>query len=269
MGDVWWILSPITQMLSEGIRNAVYSRFFGGHSFEVKIYNPRRERTHCFSHNDIIGDSDGLVECCYTSCMIKHRVIVVPGLGDEGRQLEWLIKHWKRYGLVPVVYRVGWRDKGSSFHPRLARLIRLIDRYSKRGERVSLVGLSAGGSAVINAFVRRRRIIHKVITVCSRLQRGQERGFRSFTTRTASSAAFAQFVALCEYRVQKLSTADRKKIMTVRAGFGDELVPGNTSAIDGAYNITVPSVEHVVSIAAALTIFSRPLIAFLHSEQSA
>jgi len=54
--------------------------------------------------------------------------------------------------------------------------------------------------------------------------------------------------------------------MTVRALFGDELVPADTAILRGAHNIVVPTPEHVFSIAIALTLFSRPLITFLTKE---
>lgn len=55
--------------------------------------------------------------------------------------------------------------------------------------------------------------------------------------------------------------------MTVRPLLGDELVPADTAVIEGANNITVPSIEHVISIAASLTIFSTPLLSFLQQEK--
>lgn len=55
--------------------------------------------------------------------------------------------------------------------------------------------------------------------------------------------------------------------MTVRAMFGDELVPTDTTIIQGAYNTTVPTFEHVLSIGASLSIFSKPIIVFLTKEK--
>lgn len=96
-----------------------------------------------------------------------------------------------------------------------------------------------------------------------RLRSGNQRVFRSFETRTASSPSFAKSVQLFESREELLSDNDRQKIMTVRALFGDELVPADTTILRGAYNTVVPTPEHVLSIGMALTLFSRPLITFL------
>lgn len=116
---------------------------------------------------------------------------------------------------------------------------------------------------MFNAFFERRDIIYRTINVCGRLRCGNQRGFRSFEARTASSPSFAQSIKLFESREDLLSDQDRKKVMTVRALFGDELVPADTIVLRGAYNTVVPTPEHLFSIAMALTVFSRPLITFL------
>lgn len=193
----------------------------------------------------------------------KHYAIIIPGLGDNTRVLEWAVGHWKRYGLDPIVYSVGWRDGEESFRPKLKKLVMLIDQYRKNGDKVSLVGTSAGGSAAMNAFIERKRTIHRVINVCGRLKVGPTTGLRSFATQTKSSPAFAESVRICEKGIEELTVTDRRKIMTVRAMFGDELVPPETTIVDGAYNTQIPSGEHLLSIGAALTICSDPLISFL------
>lgn len=194
-------------------------------------------------------------------------MIVVPGLGDEVNRLRWLTNHWRKHGLEPIVTSAGWYD-GEPFQPKLKRLLDLIDRLTRKKNIVSLVGTSAGGSAVINAFCQRRRNVHRVVSVCGRLRIGTQRGARSFKARTASSPSFAQSVKLCEKNISTLTAADKKKIMTIRAMFGDELVPANTTVIPGAYNTQVPTPEHVLTIAAALTVFSNPLFDFLTRKLS-
>jgi len=194
--------------------------------------------------------------------MKKHYVIIVPGLGDETKKLQFATYHWRWFGLIPIVYSIGWRD-GKDFRPKLNQIITLIDTYAQCGNAVSLVGTSAGGSAVINAFYKRKNNICKVINVCGRLKVGTHKGFRSFELRTKTSPAFAQSVLLCEKNLTSLTKSDKNKIMTVQAKFGDELVPSETTLIEGAFNATVPTLEHMFSIVLSLTLFSKPLILFL------
>ncbi len=192
-----------------------------------------------------------------------HKVIIIPGLGDDTQKVEWAVKNWKNYGLETVVHAVGWRDGENDFEPKLHRVTDMIDLFVKQGNLVSLVGTSAGGSAVLNAFMDRKDSIHKVVNVCGRLRVGPTSGFRSFEAKTRPSKPFAQSVKLCESRLESLSEIDLKKIMTVCPMFGDEAVPSETTIIQGALNTKVPTTEHILSIAAALTIFSKRMMQFL------
>lgn len=193
----------------------------------------------------------------------EHSVIFIPGLGEEVGKMSWAVSHWRDSGLNPLVHSVGWHDSKTEFQPKLQRLVEMIDILKKEGNKVSLVGCSAGGSAVLNAFFERKNIVYRVINVCGRLRTGTQKGFRSFAKMTKSSPPFAKSIKLFESREKLLSETDRQKVMTVRALFGDELVPRDTSILSGAYNTTVPTPEHMFSISMALTIFSGPLITFL------
>ena len=194
---------------------------------------------------------------------ITHPVIIIPGLSDETRGLLSVTRHWRRYGLEPIVHAVGWHDGEDSFQRKLNKLVSLIDALSKRSDTVSIIGTSAGGSAALNAFCVRKEKVQSVISICARLRTGPLHGYRSFQSKTASSPAFAQSVKMFEQREKALRVSDRQKIMTVRALFGDELVPSETAIVDGAYNTTVPTPEHLFSIGMSLTFFSRPLLMFL------
>ena len=195
--------------------------------------------------------------------MSKEHKVIIPGLGEGTSKIRFATNHWRKYGLEPVVYSVGWHDGETEFEPKLRRLVKLIDGFFQEGSTVSLVGTSAGGSAVLNAFIERKDKTHRVVNVCGRLRAGIQKGFRSFEARTSSSPVFAQSVKLCESRENSLTEADRLKIMTVRAMFGDELVPSNTATLAGAYNTRVSTPEHMFSIGMALTLFSKPIISFL------
>ena len=196
-----------------------------------------------------------------------HNVIIIPGLGDQKKPFEWATNHWRTHGLEPLVYSVGWRDGQKSFIPKLHRLLEVIDRFVEKGDMVSLVGASAGGSAALNAFAQRKTAVQRVINICGRLRVGNAMGFRSLRIQSMSSPAFAESVTLCERHSELLSEKDRKKCMTVRAMFGDELVPPETTVLRGAHNIQVPTPEHMFSIFLALTIFSKPLIGFLKQQE--
>ncbi len=192
-----------------------------------------------------------------------HKVIIVPGLGDETMGLEIITKTWKRQDLNMVTCSMNWRDSREGLAVKLDRLLNLIDEFVRNGNKVSLVGTSAGGSAVLNAFMQRKDSIYRVINICGRLRTGTHKGIHSFETRTASSPAFAESVKMCEKELKNLTSEDKGRIITIRPLFGDELVPANTVTINDVRNITIPTIEHVLSIGLALTLFSRPIIKFL------
>lgn len=194
-----------------------------------------------------------------------HKVIVVPGLGDETNIIKWVVSGWKRYDLEPIIHNIWWKTEPKHFEPKLKRLVNLIDRLSEDGNKISLLGASAGGSAVLNAFLRRKNKIRKVVSVCGRLRRGEEKGLRSFESRTSSSLAFKESVLMFEKDEQTLDKKDRNNIMTVRALF-DELVPDNTAVVEGANNKQIKSIEHVFSIWMSLS-FYKPLVDFLLDSQ--
>ena len=193
----------------------------------------------------------------------KHFVIIVCGLGDKELGLRIATRHFRLHGLTPVVHLIGWHSEETDFVPKLDRLIALIDLCAQDGNRVSLIGTSAGASAVLNAFVQRKDVVNKVISVTGVLRPSVEKGWRSFETRTKSSRPFAQSVTLFVSKEQTLSKADRKRIMTIYPKFGDELVAPDTATLDAAVNIQIPTTEHVLSIGLALTVFSGPIFKFL------
>ena len=196
--------------------------------------------------------------------MKDTKVILVLGLGDR-EVPKFFIRWWKRWGLTIVLFQARWRSK-EAYENKLARLIELID-YESVKENISLIGTSAGGSLVINAFSKRKYKIIRVVGVCSRLRKGNLKGYSGFEQRTAGYDAFAESVVSSEKNIKLLTTVDKLKIMTIKAWI-DELVPSNTSTIDGVKNVILPSAEHMISIGLSLTLFSRSIREFLHQNKS-
>lgn len=195
-----------------------------------------------------------------------HKIILVPGLGDQSAHLRFITKQWKKIGIETIVYPVGWRD-GETFTPKLNRLLKFVDGFVKDGHTVSLIGNSAGGSAVLNIFAARKDIIHRVINICGRVRTGTTKGFRSFENRTSRSLAFAESIKMAEEAEKSFTAKDRAKIMTIRPLF-DELVPDDTLTIQGATNVKIPMIVHSVSIISALTVFSKQIFVFLKEAKN-
>ncbi len=193
----------------------------------------------------------------------KHYLIIVPGLGDNYFLLKHATKDWeKKYKLTPYFHAIGWKNK--KFTTSLKSLIQKIDSLSRNNNKVSLLGCSAGGSAVLNAFVLRRKKIYRVINNCGRLRRGKDI-FPSLGFAARGYPAFKDSVLLCEKNQKKLTKKDLKKIMTIRA-LVDEVVPSSTTIIQGAKNIEIFSIQHTISIYLSISVYSKNILQFLQTK---
>lgn len=180
--------------------------------------------------------------------------------------LRFLTRNWQRkYGLIPIVLPIVWKD-GEHFDAKLAKITDEIDLYLQKGNTVSLVGCSASGSAMLNAFIEKKDEIQGVVNLDGFVRPGTAKGLRNFDVRSAQSIAFRESVMRFTKLEKTLTVQDKRKILTVRPLFGDELVPPDTVVIPGATNKTVPFGEHIISIALAL-VWYRPVIAFLRGDE--
>ena len=101
------------------------------------------------------------------------------------------------------------------------------------------------------------------MSICGRLRVGETK--KRIPARTfVNSEQYRQSVVLIESREAEFSDELRKRVMTISAKYGDEYVPLDTSTFNGANNLYFPTVEHVFSIALALTFFAKPIINFLN-----
>lgn len=152
-----------------------------------------------------------------------------------------------------------WKKDPDNLDPKLNGLIDKID--SLAGRSISLVGISAFGSLALNGYAERRSAVSKVIIVCGRLNRGIG-DFPPLVLSAKSSEAFYESVIWAEENTKLFSKEDKDRIMTV-SSIWDELVPANTSTLDGATNIEIPIPEHVLAIAATITIYRKKWLDFI------
>lgn len=192
---------------------------------------------------------------------MEHHVIIIPGLGNGVAKHEWATNRWKYYGIIPHVFDARWIVEEPNFDNKLKRAINLVDSFAKSNKRVSLVGNSAGSSFVFNIFGKRKKSIHRVIINCGRIRTGDWPWF-TFDQATATSPSFRESVLMAEKTECTLSKADRAKILTLRPLF-DEIVPPSTVSIEGAKNIVIPSIEHMLTISLNMTLLDRRVVDFI------
>lgn len=192
-----------------------------------------------------------------------HHVIYVPGLNDGRKGYALFIKWWNIFGVVAHVHRVGWHDDEIVFEPKLKRLVAEINGYLSKGDKVSLVGGSAGGSAVLNALLEQPKIT-AVVNLCGRLRTGDE-VFPSLGLAARNSSSFKDSVLMFERREPQMTMEQRRKVLTL-SPIWDEIVPKSTVSLDGATNKILPSVEHMLSGVLGMTLLFPLVINFIRNK---
>lgn len=205
----------------------------------------------------------------YAQAIASHTIIIVPGLGDtpsRNKLYEKLIKYWtEKYHFTPIFFEANWGDIHEAFDQKLQRLLTLINSYETDAIRkVSLIGISAGGSLALNAYFQKKSKISKVINVCGRLRVGS-RVYPTLEKAAKKSKAFYDSVQKCDEGLATLSNQEKTNILTLRAIF-DEVVPTPTTLVGGATNYVVGSIEHKVTIGMCLTAYSNKITDFLQKE---
>lgn len=169
-----------------------------------------------------------------------------------------ILRAWAVHGANAELVVLDWHD--GVWTSKLERLLLRIDMALADDEQVGLVGLSAGGSAVINAFARRRGVISGVVCVASKL-RGPHDVLPAHRDR---SPAFAESVQMCERSLCSLDACDRRRIASLYS-LRDEVVPRRDTAVAGALNTRAVGLGHNAVIAWQLVAGSRWIVRFLGS----
>jgi hypothetical protein len=193
----------------------------------------------------------------------QHHIIYVPGLDDNRNGYELLVGWWHIYGIIPHVYKMEWKDEEKHFAPKMKKLLEKVNKLLDDGHTVSLVGGSAGGSAVLNTFLEQPKI-NAVVNVCGRLRKGIN-AHPSLDWAARHSPAFKESVESFEKREPLMTIEQRNRILTLTPMF-DEIVPKNTTILKGAKNKTIFSVEHALSGLLGVTLFSPTIMSFLKEK---
>lgn len=188
------------------------------------------------------------------------QIIYIPGLGDpRPAEQKMVTRIWKLYGITAHYYPLVWKDS-QSFDLKLQRLISFIDELADSGNAVSLIGVSAGASAVLNAFAQRKDRVQSVICICGKIN-----NFDSVSPDTfAHNPSFRESLAQVPRSLDAIDAAARNRILSLHPLF-DATVPIDDTYIKGACNKLFPCVGHSLSIVYADTLGSCQIFNFLQS----
>lgn len=196
-----------------------------------------------------------------------NHILYVPGLNDDAAinsfvaQLLPII--WKPLGVNIHILKPHWKE-GKYFEPKLQMIIQKIDELSRDNNKILLVGGSAGGSAVFNAFAKRKKKVCGAVNICGRLRTGTN-VFPSLDLAAKNNPAFKESVLLFEKENEETLTADDRKRMLILRPLIDEIVPYPTVSLNDVKEITMPVIGHVVGGIVACVFYGRELMKFLSS----
>lgn len=193
---------------------------------------------------------------------IKHTVIYVPGLGDtniSGRQKLLGTWHYKNVSIEAC--SMNWQID-EPLKDKLEKLVSRIDELRSSGQQVSLIGESAGASAVINALKLRPESLAAVVLLCGKSQYPDRIGMH---LRRKNPRLYESVAASHEY-IQTMPDNLKEKVLNVHP-IADPVVPVRETKIDGVRNAKMPSFGHATSIVFGMTIWSFRIVHFIRKQR--
>lgn len=189
---------------------------------------------------------------------MKQLIIYVPGLGDHKlSQQQTALKLWRFHNVEVAICPMKWRYD-EPWEVKLGRLLDKIDFHHQQGKEISLVGISAGSSAVLQALILRRDSVSKVAIICGKFQYPDNVHPKRYEMNPAFKGALDSSVKA----LSTLTREDKSKLRCFRPVY-DELLSAKESLIPGVRNTIMPTVTHVGGIAYAITIGSWQIVQFL------
>lgn len=181
--------------------------------------------------------------------MKKPHLLFIPGLGDRA-WLYFLVRPlWRLYGYGTHVHIFGWNDSGSSLEDKEVRLLRHVGSLP-RGK-IYVIGMSAGGTAAINALRATDRIT-KVVTVASPLRPKDRPLNRQLSASIEKTDTF----------LNESGPVLTGQILSVH-GLYDRRVPVGKSKHKSVATLLIPTIGHGLTILMAVSVFARKLRRFL------
>ncbi|HVV26137.1 MAG TPA: hypothetical protein VHC21_03865 [Candidatus Saccharimonadales bacterium] len=191
---------------------------------------------------------------------MKHHVIYVPGIGDNIWHVQSAaVTLWRFYGVRGHFHVMPWLGD-EPYQPKFERLLAVIDALHSKGHKVSLVGASAGGSAVLNAYLARREKINAVVLICQKINHPEMVAPQTY----AKNPAFRESLERLQDGLPQLTAADKAKIRAYYSP-ADRTVPHADSKLQGVQEIRLPRLKHGYAIVYAITVRAYSLTRFIKS----
>jgi len=193
---------------------------------------------------------------------IPHHLIYVPGILDDIYHAQGaLLAAWRLHGVRGHIHPMPWAGQ-EDYRPKVDRLLAEIDRYIARGHLVSLVGASAGASAILNAYVERADKITSLVYICGKINGPETVSDKTYR----ANPAFKTSAQLLQSNVARLTDKDTSKMLSLYSP-GDHSVPHAATIIPGVPEQQLPALGHGKAIIYSLSIGAPTIIN--HTKQIA
>ncbi len=178
--------------------------------------------------------------------MTVTHYIYIPGLGDRSNGLRQLaLARWKAKDTGVTFVPMNWANKQESYEDKYQRVAEAIQKLS--GEKIILVGESAGGAMALLAFSRHLAAVHSVVTIC-----GYNHGARDVhIAHKQRHPAFYRLMPSVDRIVASLDADACSRITTIYST-SDFVVTPSHSHIDGARKVILHTPGHFTNIARVL-----------------
>ncbi len=191
----------------------------------------------------------------------QHHVIYVPGIQDDIYHAQSLpMKFWWLYGLRGHCHPMPWAGE-EPYEPKFKRLLAQIDGYLAQGHKVSLLGASAGASAVLNAYVERADKITGLAYVCAKINAPETVSDLTYN----ANPAFKTALYGLQGNLPRLKPADKDKMHSYYSP-GDHYVPYAATTIPGVEESRLPPLKHGFAIIYSLTFGAHRIARFLRRQ---
>lgn len=193
--------------------------------------------------------------------MSQHHVIYIPGIQDDAYHAQSLaVSFWRLYGVRGHCHPIPWTGE-EAYAPKFQRLLAQIDKYIERGHKVSLVGASAGVSAILNAYVERPNDITGLVYICAKINAPETVSPKTY----AANPAFKTALYDLQTNLHKLSAADKAKMLSLYSS-NDQTVSYQATVIPGVTEKLLPPLRHGYAIMYSLTLGAPGFIRFLKRQ---
>ncbi len=177
--------------------------------------------------------------------MAKH-YIYIPGLGDRLDPLRRLaLQRWRGPNAQVTLVAMRWADKTETYEQKYARIAEVIKRSD--GQKIILVGESAGGAMALLAFSRHMEQVSGVVTICGYNHGASDIG-QMYRRR---NPALHSLLLKTDEIVRQLSSEARQRV-TVMYSDHDNTVTAKHSRINGTREIVLHKPGHFMNIGRVL-----------------